>query len=299
MMVASGPKDTNDGGEVLRTEYAALAQYFGTVIGFRFTAAGLFLAGAAFLIPKVHEMGWPGYLLLFGIGVGMWIVELRNRSVIHLLLKQGRAIEAEWGYPQSSERFGLFGAMRSEEAAREARERNVEFSKIPVPALTPTRVLWFAPTMAFAKYLTHTVGLDLLYLGVIIFAGFGLLGWTGQQAEYVAQGETHMLWVVIVGTLSGVAIIAQGRGIIQAMITKDADWRASVFAIGCALIVGGIIVSGGAVGLGLMRMQGDAGLAAEPAQPCEGRQRSVGSSDDETTAVEESDTRSEVGAAGR
>ena len=144
----------NDRGEFLRTEYDALSRYFNTVITFRFTTASFFIAAVA-LVLRIENLDWYHYLLLLLVSLGAWIVELRNRSLSANLVKRAKEIECRWADQGSAPFFTHMippeGVWYSDQA----------------------KMLWFSlPSM---KFITHTFGLDIVYLSVIAYSGWGLL----------------------------------------------------------------------------------------------------------------------------
>jgi hypothetical protein len=89
----------NDRDENLRTEYAALSNHYNTIIGFRITLLGFYIATIALLVgdlcPIPLSRSLLGIFLTFGLG---WF-EMRSRDIFHNLARRGILIERnEWDF---------------------------------------------------------------------------------------------------------------------------------------------------------------------------------------------------------
>jgi hypothetical protein len=83
--------------DAVRAEYAALTSYVTSLVGHRFTILGFYLAAVGFIVGG-NATRADGFLLI-GITVGLWLMEVRNRSLTSNLSKRGAQIEREvWGY---------------------------------------------------------------------------------------------------------------------------------------------------------------------------------------------------------
>ena len=83
--------------ENLRTEYSALSSYFATVITFRFTTLGFYLASIGLIVGDTFSDAKA--LLLIVLSVILWVVEWRNRTLFANLGQRAMQIEREhWGY---------------------------------------------------------------------------------------------------------------------------------------------------------------------------------------------------------
>ena len=166
------PKPTADD---VRAEYTALARYFGQVIGFRFTAATIYFAGIAFILQAGLSRSKLVLMLIFSIG--MWIVEIRNRGIFYVLGARGMQIERDyWGYKDKLAYSSFFQRMFRAEPLKGPAEDTEK------PAPDPVRILiWMCtePPRWIEKLISHTMGFDLVYLGVIVFSlwHLGLRGW--------------------------------------------------------------------------------------------------------------------------
>ena len=152
--------------ENLRTEYAAVASYYGTVITFRFTTVGFFLAAAALIINSNMTIGTTFLLLVFSIGA--WIIELRNRAIFRALLDRAIEIEYDWGFKDDNQFKPFFRRMIRISIWEEMRQKT---GKDPCEKFAPDKVkvfIWeFCPPY---KLITHSFGLDLIYGVVLLFA---------------------------------------------------------------------------------------------------------------------------------
>ncbi len=146
----------------LRTEYTSISQFFNTVVTFRFTTLSLYLAAVGFIFSG--SLSDEKYILLIGISVPLWLIELRNRSLYKELAGRGMQIEREyWGYkgPRAYESF-YSRIMRIKPQDSEAPDP-------PPPANT---VLW---NREIRINVSHTKAFDLLYLFIIAFSAFNLI----------------------------------------------------------------------------------------------------------------------------
>ena len=143
----------------VRAEYAALSAYFGTVINFRFTTLGFFLAAVG-LIVSADVPTRAHALLLLLVASGAWIVEMRNRSIFRELAERGIEIERQvWGYRGADAYKPLYSRMLKTMPSEPV------IGTEPPASKTKLLVWEFS-----SKHLTHTLGIDTIILGVIIFA---------------------------------------------------------------------------------------------------------------------------------
>jgi len=128
----------------LRAEYAALSSYFNTVIGFRFTTLSFYLATVGFLC-KDEPLTDNKAILLFLITLSVYLIQIRNDTLYRNLAHRAKQIEAIWG---TKEHF--FSHMME-----------------PEPKDKP-RIL--ARWIEFSFPITHGVAVDILFLGMLLFA---------------------------------------------------------------------------------------------------------------------------------
>ncbi len=143
--------------EDIRAEYAALSAYFGTVINFRFPTLGFFLAAVGLIVSA--DVPTRAHALLL-VASGAWIVEMRNRSIFRELADRGIENEREvWGYT-GADAFKPF-------YSRMLMTKPQDMANAPLPPATKTKLLFWE---FGAKHLSHTPGIDLIFLGVVAFA---------------------------------------------------------------------------------------------------------------------------------
>ena len=210
--------------EWLKTEYTALAQYFVNVITFRFTTAAFFIAAVA-LVLQIQEPKTAHYILLFALSFGIWVVELRNRAVFDNLLHRAWEIEKRWRNTEERE-LPLFTHMTPGAATRAGHS-------IPKDLQTTdqTRMLWFGHFPA--RVVSHTLGLDILYLSVMVFALWSL------ASPVLSLRSSVMDPVLAVFTL---AVMALGYKAVRAAdIAKGLPGWIQLIT-GVALIIGAAIL---------------------------------------------------------
>ena len=164
-MTESGSDNTRTARpEDIRAEYASLSAYFGTVISFRFTTLGFFLAAVGPIVSADVPTRAHAVLLLV-VASGAWIVELRNRSIFRELADRGIEIEREdWGYKGADSYKPLYSRM--------LKTKPNDATEVLDPPVSRTKLLFWEFN---SKHLSHTLGIDLIFLGVIVFAVWQLV----------------------------------------------------------------------------------------------------------------------------
>ena len=164
------PLDEVEHNASVRTEYSALTSYFGRVISFRFTTLGFFLTAVA-LVVRSGPASRSTSLLLLGLAVGLWIVELRNRTVFRCLGNRAIEIELlEWNRHDPRQGRPLF--CRMFRRPHDVAELDSVLAKLREE---PVRILfWTLPGWKIASgdqpldwLVRHTIGIDIVYLSVI------------------------------------------------------------------------------------------------------------------------------------
>lgn len=179
-------------------EYGALSEYFGKVITFRFTTASFFIAAIA-LTLGVDRPRPSHYVLLFLIGLGLWIVELRNRSIAHNLLQRAADIETRWG-ENGRGQLPLFTHLNSIRAAREGHP------DIPGWAHHYDRFVILGIGSIQTRHITHSLGFDIVYISAMIFSLISLFA--EQRLTYCGASMRPILAIVTVVTLlAGTSLI--------------------------------------------------------------------------------------------
>jgi len=165
-------RQTEEYSTNLRAEYAALTDYYGKVITFRFTTFALFVPAVA-LFLRSDDDPWYRYLLLFAVTLGIWIVELRNRSIYLAILDRACAIEDEWfGTEGRFNDFSFFRRLirnRLVDAENKARQGTDRLPLRP-HGFDGTQVFLSRRTQWLARFLTHTMGFDIAYVSVMAYA---------------------------------------------------------------------------------------------------------------------------------
>jgi hypothetical protein len=152
---------SNDNQENLRTEYSALSQYHNSLVTFRLTLLGLFLAALSFLIGDTWPIPWHICLLGLFLTFCMYIFELRTRVLFEAIAKRGAEIEQnEWKFQSKTQTKRSFYSLQYPDKEIPNYGVNLKiFGKTPiekVPILKKIRI-------------SHSVALDYLYMGLIVF----------------------------------------------------------------------------------------------------------------------------------
>jgi hypothetical protein len=157
---------SSDAQENLRTEYSALSQYHNSLVTFRLTLLGLFLAALGFLIGDDWPIRWHVCLLGLFLTFCMYIFELRTRVLFEAIARRGIEIEQNsWKFQSEAPMERPFYSLQYPDKEITNYGINLKiFGKIPiekVPILNKVRI-------------SHSVALDFLYMGLIIFFLFAL-----------------------------------------------------------------------------------------------------------------------------
>lgn len=207
----------NDRDEFLRTEYKALVEYFGKIITFRFTTVSFFIAAVAFVLGRANPK-WHHYLLLLAFSLGIWIVELRNRSLSGNLVCRAKEIELRWANNEKP----FFTHM------------------IPPPGgwyQDQAPMLWFL--LPSKWFITHTVGLDIIYLSVIVYSGWGLLS----AVQISPQRALNMNAMDPIAAVLALALTLVGANLVKVGATKnEVKWPKFLAFVGVVLMLGAAII---------------------------------------------------------
>jgi hypothetical protein len=149
--------------ENIRTEYSAICSNLNQLASFRFNLVGFYLVGIGFIASGSPNRGT--YILLIWISICFWVLELRNRGLHTNMAERGAQIEREyWGY-QGDRLYEPFISHWSKQPPKNDPEASE-------PHLADTvRILFWTVKMP----VSHTLGLDLLFLGVIVYSIVRLL----------------------------------------------------------------------------------------------------------------------------
>jgi hypothetical protein len=149
----------------LQTEYSALSSYFNTVVTFRFTTLGFFLAALALIVASEVTRGKA--ILLMVITIALWLIELRNRTLYDNLGERGMQIERTyWEYKGKHAYEPFFSHMFKKKPVD---DKNAEE---PPPLDHPK---WLNGRIEIPFAPSHGLGLDLLYFAVVVYAYISFL----------------------------------------------------------------------------------------------------------------------------
>jgi hypothetical protein len=82
--------------ENLRVKYSTLLAYINSVVTFRFTTLGFYLAAVGIILSGTPSL--EKYFLLALISISLYIIEIRNRFLKNDLGARAEQIEKKWGY---------------------------------------------------------------------------------------------------------------------------------------------------------------------------------------------------------
>jgi hypothetical protein len=149
----------------LRTEYSAICSNLNQLASFRFMLVGFYVTALGLIVR-----GSPGrdkFLLMLWISLCFWILELRNRGLHSNMTERAMQIEREhWGY-RGKRVYEPF-------ISHWNKKRPLDDSEASEPPGRDTvRILFWNLKLP----VSHTLGLDLLFLGVIVYSAMSLLLW--------------------------------------------------------------------------------------------------------------------------
>ena len=146
----------------LRAEYSAICDNLNQLASFRFTLVGFYVAAMGLIVS-----GNPSkdkFILMLWISLCFWILELRNRGLHSNMAERGMQIEREyWGYKgkRAYEPFISHWGKKKPLDDSEASEP---------PRRDAVRMLFWNLNLP----VSHTLGLDLLFLGLIVYSALRL-----------------------------------------------------------------------------------------------------------------------------
>ena len=142
----------------LRTEYSAICANLNQLASFRFTLVGFYVAAIGLIFSA--DTGTDKFFLLLWISLCFWILELRNRGLHSNMTARGAQIERDyWGY-KGKRAYEPFISRWSRIEPRGDKNAGEP------PARDEVRFLFFDVRLP----VSHTLGLDLLFLGVMIYS---------------------------------------------------------------------------------------------------------------------------------
>jgi hypothetical protein len=145
--------------ENIRTEYTAITSYHNKIVSFRFTLIGLYLAAVGFIMSG--NLSLIKLLFLILISSALWIIELRNRSLLNNLCARGMRIEQDyWDYKNDHRFEPFFGHMNKRNLEKPKGLRNK-------PQFDPDPARIFC-TEIESRLISHSMAIDIMFLGIII-----------------------------------------------------------------------------------------------------------------------------------
>jgi hypothetical protein len=142
----------------LRTEYSAICSNLNQLASFRFTLVGFYVAAIGLIASG--GLGNDKFILLLWISLCFWILELRNRGLHSNMAERGAQIEREyWGY-RGKRAYEPFISHWSRKEPQDDKNAGNP------PARDKVSVLSFDLRLP----VSHTAGLDLLFVGVIVYS---------------------------------------------------------------------------------------------------------------------------------
>ena len=161
--------------EDTRAEYSAVVGYHTAIVNSRFTVAGLYVAAVGFLAGAVFGKDTSAVARIAGSGLAcwltlcLWILELRSRALFTNLAHRGIDIEHRyWGLTEGEDWYcGFFSRQYKEPPQGELDKDGLSRRKKPD---RPT-LGWAKKPMreSLSRFISHSLGLDLLYAGCGIF----------------------------------------------------------------------------------------------------------------------------------
>lgn len=226
-------KFTQPDPDNVREEYKALIAYHNSVVTYRFTLLGFFAAAVAFIAKQ--RMDIPQALLLLFLTIGLYIVERRNRVLYTQMSKRAMEIEEKhWRFNRSAindSTVPLFCRFRLDELSQE--EKNKLPNKLKKELESMGR--WSIRRLTAS----HTVGLDIFYLSVMLYAIWSLLPSVNPSFQEKAM---HPIILYLINVTFALAIIMVGVSLIKTGVNnKEARWPWLSAILGVLLILGAVV----------------------------------------------------------
>jgi hypothetical protein len=143
------------------------------VVTFRFTVLGFYLAAIGLIVSR--DSSQSAAALLVGITLAVWIIDLRNRSLLANICSRGIEIEREeWGLRGQRAYAGFFSRMMKIEPKSDPqapKRPDVDPSRVFGITL-PIRIPF---TQKRIGVISHTLALNILYLSVLSYCIWSLL----------------------------------------------------------------------------------------------------------------------------
>jgi hypothetical protein len=162
------------GPDEARAEHRACVDYHTSLVNTRFTIAGLyvaamgFVAGAVFKSDAHWDLRAGASFLACWLSLCLWILELRSRALFTNIAHRGVEIERQvWGFTGERAMAGFFSRQHK------LPEKDAFAASGPEPRrMTPDR-----PSLGtghrvserLSRYISHSMGLDMLFAGGLLF----------------------------------------------------------------------------------------------------------------------------------
>jgi len=161
--------EDSDKPENLPVIYNSLLAYINSVVTFRFTTLGFFLAAVALILSGTPSLG--KYILLCLITIALYIIELRNRILKNELEVETKQIVKKWHYSKDKEGYytdpsftTIFRIIVNEkDEIKGYKDYN------PVNDKRRIRIPFLGrPILKFK--ITHSFALDMLYFSILFYS---------------------------------------------------------------------------------------------------------------------------------
>jgi len=163
------------GPEEARAEHKACVDYHTALVNSRFTITGLYVAAMGFLASALfkQDVDWSmraaGSILACWFTICLWILELRSRALFTNIAHRGIEIERRyWGLTEKELQSGFFSRQHKTPLKHDEEKATQAYRRA-----NPDRPYlgWSNKPLStkISRFISHSLGLDLLYLGGLIF----------------------------------------------------------------------------------------------------------------------------------
>ena len=151
----------------VQTEYEAICANLNQLASFRFTLIGFYVAAMGLMSSASPDR--DKFILMLWISMCFWILELRNRGLHTNMSDRGMQIERDyWGYRGKRAYEPFISHWR--------KEKPVNDTEADEPSkLNKDSVKLFVWKAELPSFVSHSLGLDLLFSGAIIYSVVRLL----------------------------------------------------------------------------------------------------------------------------
>jgi hypothetical protein len=155
--------------ENTRTEYSALSNYFQTVVSFRFTVIGFYMAFLGLIISIYKDIGQSiNHYFLFGVVVFItfivWIIDIRSRVLYGSIGHRGKEIETLWGLSEGKNSHPYYLHMMRIDKEK---TRSITSEEDGISSDNPDKYNLFHLHFHSPRYATYSIAIDLLLSGVV------------------------------------------------------------------------------------------------------------------------------------